>query len=838
MPSKLPTTHRLDPSLFPLFSSLQQFASGLSQAGPHRLFVALLIVVTTSSEVAAQETFSYRANNGANGNVSGTAETFHEAYRKIQLELGDSDARFVLDTADVYGGARYKYTSTPYKYAFWNISGFNGMGANSPNAPASSPAKAISSALALGAENKSKDPRGNGIFVSMVLTGGFAKDSSAWQVGWKYSAPLTVLFDANVVGPKPYADKMFGAVAYAEIIRNIPPACSCDMLVGNPIDAANGAKTAVETDFADAGLLTFSRAYNSQMPSFPGGMGGKGSWQHSFERVLASDTTFFYNAAAFRFDSALHPFTASGPSYPFVAGTSNPLRLFRETDNAVGSTLRLFVPADNSSELYDAKGVLLAIKRADDQVLLTYSGAVAQSRYPSSAPACAAAAVSTLPGQLLCVTNRFGRQLNFAYDAGGRLRKMFDPAGLQYSYDFDAWNNLTQVTFPDSYRRVFHYNEPENTGNTHLPNALTGISVEPTAGNFARYSTYQYDSRGFAISTELAGGVNKFTVAYDLLNKRRSVGTPTGSSREFQMDRRNYSFISTGETRIGAGVATAATSNIYDANGNLKESTGFNGTITQYTYDLSRNLETKRVEGLGTPDARTISTEWHPSLRLVTRIAQPKRIVTNAYDAAGNLLSRKTQSTSDLNGAQGFSAGLVGTSRMTTYEYNAANQVSKITGPRIDLAEVTQFAYDAQGNMVSITNPAGHQTLLSDYDSYGRAGRITDPNGLATEITYTPRGKLASSTTGTEQTLYTYDGAGQLWQTSRTGGPTVTYSYDPAGRLTGVADNLGNTVTYTLDLAGNRTAEVTKDPGGVLTRQITRAYDVLNRLKQITGAQQ
>ena len=46
-----------------------------------------------------------------------------------------------------------------------------------------------------------------------------------------------------------------------------------------------------------------------------------------------------------------------------------------------------------------------------------------------------------------------------------------------------------------------------------------------------------------------------------------------------------------------------------------------------YTFDATRNLETSRTEANGTPSARTITTQWHPTLRLPIDAASaaPKR---------------------------------------------------------------------------------------------------------------------------------------------------------------------------------------------------------------------
>jgi YD repeat-containing protein len=69
-------------------------------------------------------------------------------------------------------------------------------------------------------------------------------------------------------------------------------------------------------------------------------------------------------------------------------------------------------------------------------------------------------------------------------------------------------------------------------------------------------------------------------------------------------------------------------------------------------------------------------------------------------------------------------------------------------------------------------------------------------------------------------------------------GTNLGYTYDAAHRLTGITDARGNSVTYTLDAAGNRTGETIRDSSGALMRSVSRAFDALNRLQQVTGSQQ
>ena len=295
---------------------------------------------------------------------------------------------------------------------------------------------------------------------------------------------------------------------------------------------------------------------------------------------------------------------------------------------------------------------------------------------------------------------------------------------------------------------------------------------------------------------------------------------------------------------------------IYDAYGNVASRTDFNGNKTCNSYDLTRNLETARIEGAAnsttcstvlsaaslTAPMRKVTTTWHATYRLPTAIAEPKKITTFSYDTAGNLLTKTVQATTDATGAQAFSSTLTGAADQWTYTYNAVGQVLTIDGPRPDATDKITYAYDTSGNLVTITNAAGHVTTLSNYDAHGHAGRIVDPNGIATDLTYHPRGWLASSTVtdgaAVETTTYAYDGVGQLTGVTLPKGAKVHYTYDDAHRLTAIADNLGNKITYTLDNMGNRINEQVKDPGGALARQTSRLYDALNRLQQVTGGAQ
>src|SRR4029450_5165238 len=97
----------------------------------------------------------------------------------------------------------------------------------------------------------------------------------------------------------------------------------------------------------------------------------------------------------------------------------------------------------------------------------------------------------------------------------------------------------------------------------------------------------------------------------------------------------------------GAGSAAASRGLTYDAQANVTSRTDFNHNKICYAYDLSRNLETKRVEGLTSSavcstalsspptGARVISTQSHPDWRFETKIAAPKKLTTITHNGEG-----------------------------------------------------------------------------------------------------------------------------------------------------------------------------------------------------------
>ncbi len=616
---------------------------------------------------------------------------------------------------------------------------------------------------------------------------------------------------------------------YLKNLGNCP-----DCPVGNPINPGYGNKLQRELDYVGPGPfpLRFERVNNNlYAPNtyvWTDRAGLSRNWTHTYYRrlTLGGPTEgSVMLVSADRPDGRIFPFARSGSV--FITDQDVVLRLEQTTDG-----WRLTNEADEV-ETYDAQGRLLSISNK--------SGLTQTLNYSAD-------------GTLASVTDPFGRTLTFQYDFQLRIHSITDPDGGQYTYTY-ANNAITgdrptlvKVTYPDTKERVYHHE------NGSYPEALTGITDE----NNSRFSTYAY-SNGQAISSQHAGAAGRVTVSYPTSTTRTVttyVTDTVSASRTYTYQEVLGVMLNT-SISLPACPACGPAARTYDANGNVASSTDWNGNRTNYTYDLSRNLETSRTEaltsgGATTPQTRKISTQWHANYRLPTKVAEPLRITTNVYGAPndpnpgnrGNLLSKTIQATSDLDGMQGFSATLVGTPRAWTYTYNANGQVLTVDGPRTDVSDVTTYTYYAnddpdlgkRGNVATITNAAGHVTNVTAYNAHGQPLTIVDPNGLTTTLAYDARQRLRTRTVGTETTTYDYDNAGQLTKVTLPDGSFISYSYDAAHRLTGIQDNLGNRAAYTLDLAGNRTREQVFDPLNALAQTRSRVYSSLNRLFQELGA--
>lgn len=667
-----------------------------------------------------------------------------------------------------------------------------------------------------------------------------------------------------------------------------PPSCPANPPQGNPIYPTRGNKREFVGLSAGIGWMRAELTYDSstrlptttvvegkslnpQSPAF-GDL-----WLSSLHRQLVIDNGQ-KSARISRGDGRVISFSGNG------SGTFTPQPRVNDRLLSVSGGYRFIDASAQLIESYNSSGTLTRVDRADGQSLtFTYSDAVTP---PAVAPGA---------GYLITVTDSFGRTVAFTYNASGLVNQVTDAAGQVIAAAYSN-GNLTQLTWQDTKLRQFLYE------NSSFSWALTGVVDERNI----RKSTFGYDSQGRAVSTEHAGGVNKYSVSYssppavvvtdtfdaaaNMFLRVRSwqapaaplVTTPFGTSVNLGMGlAANNPVVTTRSQPAGSGCAASTSSMTYDANGNVDVEDDFNGNRQCRAHDLSRNLETVRVQGLATSQAcsavtaggatlpagsRKVSAQWHPDWRLQTKVAEPGRITTYVYNGQpdpfnGNAVASCTpatallpdgkpivvlckqvqQATTDATGSQGFSAALQAgvVNRIQQWTYN---QYGQVLTAKDAVNNTTTYAYHPAttadvtlGDVASMTNAKGHVTQYTKYNKHGQVLRSVDANAVVTDYVYDPRQRLTSVNVGGQATSYTYDAAGQPTRVTLPDASWIGYEYDSAQRQVAVLDSRGNRIDYTLDNAGRRTAEVVKDPSGSLSRLLSRSIDALGRVQQTTG---
>ncbi|MFN8990496.1 MAG: DUF6531 domain-containing protein, partial [Betaproteobacteria bacterium] len=613
--------------------------------------------------------------------------------------------------------------------------------------------------------------------------------------------------------------------------------------MGNPCDPGTGNKYEEEVDYEASGPfpLRFVRTYNSvALETGSDGSLGPG-WQSNHHGRLvsvsagASGTTSTW-AFLTRSDGA-------GLSYR-LDGTQ-----WRQDPDINGSLERLsdgwrLRDGDDTVVRYDYSGRVVSVTDR--------AGLVQVYSYDPNDPL----------GRLLRVTDAFGRSLEFTYvnANSGAIATMTAPGGLVYRYTYKTIDGnrllLDSVTYPDG--RVKRYEYTSLSGSPYWP--LSAIIDE----NQTRFASFGYSLSGGYIratsTTHLqapAEPVDRHTLQY-VDNSTVRVTGPLGAVTTYQ-------FTATfGVARVSAieetcptcPGGTRRTTRTYDANGNLASVVDFRGTLSCFTHDLGRNLETRRVEGLsgtacpGTAVAgvtRTIETAWDSRFRLPIRetvrdsTGAAVRVTETEYDDRANPVLRR------------ISDPIRNRSRAWAWTHTYSDTVpgalleTRLNGPRTEVADTWVFAYQPphnpvlfrRGRLASITNPLGHVTSVLDYNGRGNPVRLLDPNGVEVDLTWDERGRLRTHRTGGSTgatTTFDWRPSGELSRITRPDGSFLELAYDPARRLTGTVDNLGNRAVFTLDAAGNRLREELFSPDGALVRSRDASYDTLGRLTAALGA--
>ncbi len=560
---------------------------------------------------------------------------------------------------------------------------------------------------------------------------------------------------------------------WEEMERNVPELDKsprgCAERSKHPIVFTTGNKLLFEADFTSEGVMPLDLARTYNWFSTTEGIFGR-KWGSTFDSQLSTDASGgckpkpgTAECSIFRAgieEVFLHQ--PDGKQLKFVYGTRNGaegwysqkstplLRLtyeFGTYENGTYFGTWLLRTEDNHIERYSRGGYIL--ERFNDHGIgwkYTYGG--------------------TNGTQLQRVTHTSGRYVEFGW-SGNRVAWAKDPTGAKFSYGYTG-NLLQSVTNPDGSKISYHYEDSKADG------ALTGKSF-----GSVRYSKYSYRN-GLAFKSELAGGVESSTFTYTHnagfiheIDKAKEVNA-LGYTTEY--------LTSNGQVSEVRGLQSAncparSKRTTFDSRGFVDNATDFVGNTTDYDYDSHGHL-LKKVEALGTPQARTTTYSWDESTNRLSRHSVAGLMeVSYTYTETGRLsrIRRKDLASGDVRDVN------------FTYTFHSNRMLStaKVDAPGT-AADLT-FRYSAAGDLLSITKANGQIEEFSNYNARGQAGRIKSPDGSVAEYEFDALGRVTVVRTfpagSKAEDRHNYGVTGLLESVSGADGSVTNYYYDGARRL-------------------------------------------------------
>ncbi len=375
----------------------------------------------------------------------------------------------------------------------------------------------------------------------------------------------------------------------------------------HPINIATGNKFFQQTDYLGQGAspLAFSVYFNSNY-SVAAGADKASLWNSDYRQslIVTSDVI-----------KALRP---NGQTLTFsvtngiINSSSNRSENLLLSDNGYELVL-----SNNVRETYTVAGKLLSI------------------RYPNGI-------VHNLTYGIDSIVVTRGAQSLFLSLNNGYVESVTLPNGDIVSYNYGAsylpyivFRQLIDIKYQGIITRSYLY-DPSGEP------LLLGI----IDANNNRISSVTYDAQGRAISSEvgeLGSGIERIEIEYHD-DGTRTVTNSLGKKNKYHFTEFNGEYKMTlVEGEASANCAAANQAYTYDANGLMASKTDWQGNVTTYIHN-DRGLEISRTEASGTPQARTITTEWHPTFNLRTKVSEPQRETIFNYDEQGRLVSQEVNS--------------------------------------------------------------------------------------------------------------------------------------------------------------------------------------------------
>jgi RHS repeat-associated protein len=388
-------------------------------------------------------------------------------------------------------------------------------------------------------------------------------------------------------------------------------------------------------------------------------------------------------------------------------------------------------------------------------------------------------------GHLLSETNALGQVSYFSYNDSGALVQKVDPLGRAVSYSYNAIGQRTGVTDGRGKLTTYSYNSLGELASIAFPDNASLSATYNADGQVATRT----DGRGIVAS-------NSYDLAGKLTQVTYSDGTPSVSF-SYNADSLRTSMVD----------GTGMTSYSYDGAGNLTNRTSPQGAVS-YSYDATNEIIGKvgggttvlynfddagRMSSLVAGGTQTTSYSYDTANRLTGTVRPDGSAETRSYDSTSgelkSIVSKKSAvviaSSLYSYDALGRKISEVAPDYQVAYGYDSAGQLTSESRAGTGAYSIS-YSYDDAGNRLTKTQGGIIENYLYDNANkllsaggksyaYDAAGNMTSVswNGGSTSLTWDGESRLKSSLSSNSTVNYTYNGLGQ--RVGKSGGTSASY---------------------------------------------------------------
>ena len=426
-------------------------------------------------------------------------------------------------------------------------------------------------------------------------------------------------------------------------------------------------------------------------------------------------------------------------------------------------------------------------------------------------------------------------------DTYSRTRTESDSRGLNTTREYDQWDNVTKITYPDgatvmtSYDPVFS----QPTQRTDERGIITKYEYD-TKGNLTklteafglaeqRITEYSYDTYGNRLTQKRLGDAQTQEALtqyeYDNYGNVKAVIDPESYRTEYTND-------VIGNVLTKKDARSKIWTKTYDNRGNLKTETDPLNHTTTYAYDKA-GLRTKVTDAANNdtvygydvrgnittvtdPYGGIIKFEYSSDNQRTKQTDQEGKIQTTEYDSDGRLTKRVDGNNNAIQYVYGDEASglnnllikVVYPTFSQEFKYDNRDRITEV----VDVLDTTtryssKIGYDTTGNRTSTTDKENKITG-NTFDALNRLSKVTDPASGVTEYSYDNRDNLIALKDPKGNTHgFEFDRRNLKTKETRPLGQTITYTYDPTGNLASVTDPKGQVRKYAYDDTGRRVGE-------------------------------